>query len=187
MDSEPLSSQFSGVLGIALPRNSIITNVIPAQDSDAPDGATFSSNLFSMTPADTAPLPFFGLSLERPGSDAVPSYLSIGRHPSALVPDSKLQDINYDVVQADPEGTLYWKARATALTVYVNGTGNDISLGGDGGIGGGVNAILDSGVPVILTTRDVADAIYGSVQVQLGKDGNCKSHSVLSMSHFQPP
>ena len=83
-------------MGLALPANSLIAQQIPPTESDAPDGASLSSNLFSITPVSTAPgSRFFGLALERPGSDRVPSVLGIGKHPPDLVPDpSKIQYAN---------------------------------------------------------------------------------------------
>ncbi|KAH0578208.1 hypothetical protein H2248_004083 [Termitomyces sp. 'cryptogamus'] len=53
--SEPLSAAFSGILGLALPLNSIIAELIPPVTSNSPDGAAWASNLFSITPPPPPP------------------------------------------------------------------------------------------------------------------------------------
>ncbi|KAK7044875.1 acid protease [Favolaschia claudopus] len=169
VDSEPLQSHFSGLLGLALPSNSIIAEEIPPQLGDTPDGATFSSNLLGITPISPSSR-FLSLAFERPGSDTVPSILGIGRHPSALVPDPS--KIAYDVLYAPGNaGPLFWKASVREITVYTNTSRLSIPLG-RGVSGVFPSAVLDSGVPVILTTSSVANAIYGAIGVQPAADNN---------------
>ncbi|KAJ7822782.1 hypothetical protein B0H14DRAFT_3731045 [Mycena olivaceomarginata] len=85
-----LRSQFSSVLGLALPADSIIVDEIPPQVDDTPDSA-------------------------RPGSDAVPSVLGIGPHPATLVPDPS--KIAYDALYApSPLGPLFWKTAVHGIT-----------------------------------------------------------------------
>lgn len=172
VENEPLEPEFSGILGLALPLNSIIAQQIPPVTSNAPDGAAWASNLFSITPTNEAPSArFLSLSLSRPGSNTVPALLGIGRHPAALVPDpSKIQ---YAGLVSDRNGVLFWKASVRAITVYVNGVPKPVSLGPSVSGGAFPSAVLDSGVPLILTTSPVANAIYGAIGVTPSSDGNC--------------
>ncbi|KAH9478959.1 Pepsin A [Psilocybe cubensis] len=170
VDSEPLSSKFSGILGLALPLNSIIAASIPPVTSNAPDGAAWASNLFSITPTSSAPSArFLSLALERPGSDRVPSVLGIGRHPQALVPDpSKVQ---YAQLVAEASGTLFWKVGVRAITVYVDGQRKEVDVGRGGAGGAFPSAVVDSGVPLILATSAIANAVYGALGVEPASDG----------------
>ena len=40
--------------------------------------------------------------------------------------------------------------------------------------GGKQNVILDSGVPIIITTQQIANAIYGALGIGPASDGNCE-------------
>ncbi|KAJ7665944.1 aspartic peptidase domain-containing protein [Mycena polygramma] len=169
VEDEPLESQFSGVLGLALPSNSIIAQQILPGVGDAPDGAVWTSNLFGITPLSVAPAArFLSIALERPGSAAVPSILGIGRHPAALVPDPSL--ISYSTLyEPSSIGPMFWKASVRGVTVYTNSSRMPIPLG-RGASGVFPSAVLDTGVPVILTTKAVADAIYGAIGVDPAAD-----------------
>ncbi|KAJ7032026.1 aspartic peptidase domain-containing protein [Mycena alexandri] len=169
VDSEPLESQFSGVLGLALPSNSIIASEITPIVGDTPDGAVWMSNLFSITPTSLAPVArFISIALERPGSPTVPSILGIGRHPAALVPDPS--KVEYDILYApSSDGPRFWKAAVRGITVYTNDTRMPIKLG-PGVSGVFPSAVLDTGVPLILTTKAVADAIYGAIGISPAAD-----------------
>ncbi|TFK48875.1 acid protease, partial [Heliocybe sulcata] len=169
--NEPLSSQFDGVLGLALPANSVIANKIPVSlDSDR-DGATVSSNLFSMTPTSQAPpARFFSLSLERPGSNRIPSLLGIGRHPESLVPDPS--QITYsDLITTSSLGQLFWQASVKDVTVYVDGEAKTISIGRSHTGAAYPIAAVDSGVPYIITTSTIANGIYGAIGINPSSDG----------------
>ncbi|KAF8815614.1 acid protease, partial [Phlegmacium glaucopus] len=174
VENEPLATNFSGVLGLALPLNSIISEHIPPipdnnPDND-PDGAAWASNLFSLTPTNVAPSSrFLSLALSRPGSTQIPSVFGIGRHPSSVVSNPSL--IRYSTPVGDTLGTLFWKVTVTAITVYVNGTTQHIQVGRS--ISGRTSpvAILDSGVPLILTTTAIANGIYGAIGVHPAQDG----------------
>ncbi|TFK32891.1 aspartic peptidase domain-containing protein, partial [Crucibulum laeve] len=167
---EPLSSQFSGILGLALPLNSVIAQQIPPVTSNSPDGAAWASNLFSITPVSSAPSArFLSLALSRPGSDSVKSSLGIGRHPSSLVPDPS--KVEYSTLVSESTGTLFWKAGVRGLTVWVDGSPKEVDLGRSNTGSVFPSAILDSGVPYILTTRTVANAIYGAVGIGPGANG----------------
>ncbi|KNZ79970.1 Saccharopepsin [Termitomyces sp. J132] len=157
--SEPLSAAFSGILGLALPLNSIIAELIPPVTSNSPDGAAWASNLFSITPAHR----FLSLLLSRPGSDAVPAQLGIGRHPEFITQPSAVQ---YAVLESDVRGTLFWKVDVRAITVWVDGQERPVQLSSVvNGLGALPSAVLDSGVPLILTTSAIANGIYGAIGV----------------------
>ncbi|KAI6101819.1 aspartic peptidase domain-containing protein [Pisolithus sp. B1] len=169
VNNEPLSYEFDGILGLALPLNSVIQQQIPAQIGNNPDGAALSSNLLSMTPSSAAPSqPFFSLSLARPGSDEIPSLLGIGLHPSQVISDPT--QIRYSQLVSESTGELYWKTNIMAITVYVNGQAMPVTLQS---LSGTVQptAVLDSGMPVILTTSTIANGIYGALGISPGSDG----------------
>jgi len=170
VENEELATNFNGILGLALPLNSIIASDIPPVTNNTPDGAAWASNLFSITPASTAPSSrFLSLALSRPGSDTIPAVFGIGRHPSSLVPDPSL--VLYSTVVSDKPGTLFWKLRVTAITVYVNSTTEVVQLGASNTGASSPVAVLDSGVSVILTTSNIANGIYGALGIEPASDG----------------
>ncbi|KAG5646164.1 hypothetical protein DXG03_004217 [Asterophora parasitica] len=169
VSSEPLSPLFSGILGLALPLNSIIAERIPPVTNNAPDGAAWASNLFSVTPVSSAPSSrFISMSLSRPGSDTIPSLLGIGRHPAFI---TNPQDVKYANLVSERTGTLFWKVGVRAITVWVNGEERAVEIGRSNTGSVFPSAVLDSGVPLILTTTQVANAIYGAIGVAPGSDG----------------
>ncbi|THH05133.1 hypothetical protein EW145_g5017 [Phellinidium pouzarii] len=175
--NETLQPGFSGIMGLALPLDSVIAEDIPPDTSNVPDGATVSSNLFGISPTDLAPLQyFFSLLLERPGSSRIPSILGIGRHPSDdLLPDGPSinpANISYSTPIPQSDGVHFWKAELRALTVYVNGTAKEIDIGRS--VTGSVfpEAVLDTGVPYIISTPTIANAVWGALGVGPASDGN---------------
>ncbi|OSC98151.1 acid protease [Trametes coccinea BRFM310] len=172
VNAEPLSSSFNGVLGLALPLNSQIAQIIPPTTSDSPDGAAFSSNLFGITPLSTAPdARFLSLAFERPGSDKVPSLLGIGHHPKEIVPDPS--KIMYSGLVPESVGDLFWKANIKAITVYADGQPKPVPLPSSStGTNGAPSAILDSGIPLILASPQIAYGIYGALGYGPASDGN---------------
>jgi hypothetical protein len=170
VENEDLATNFNGILGLALPLNSIIASDIPPVTNNTPDGAAWASNLFSITPPSIAPSSrFLSLALSRPGSDAIPAVFGIGRHPSSLVPDPSL--VLYSTVVSDQAGTLFWKLSVTAITVYVNGTTEKVQLEASNTGASSPVAVLDSGVSVILTTTNIANGIYGALGISPASDG----------------
>ncbi|KAJ7634544.1 aspartic peptidase domain-containing protein [Roridomyces roridus] len=169
VQSEPLTPQFSGVLGLALPDDSIIRREIRPQVGNTPDGAILASNLFSITPVSAAPSArFISITLERPGSSTVPSVLGIGQHPPSVVPDPSL--VEYDALYDPTDRGYFWKVAVRAITVYTNNTRIPIQLGRGASGGAFPSASLDTGTPLILTTTAVADAIYGAIGIQRASD-----------------
>jgi len=171
---ENLSPNFNGILGLALPLNSIIAETIPPVTNNTPDGAAWASNLFSITPTSNAPSSrFLSLSLSRPGSNRIPSFLGIGSHPSDLVQDTSL--IHYYSTVSDAAGSLFWKTSVRDITVWVDGQSRLVDIGRSKTGAIFPSAVIDSGVPYILATTQVANAIYGAIGVHPAQDGNCES------------
>ncbi|KAL5535120.1 hypothetical protein ACEPAF_3214 [Sanghuangporus sanghuang] len=175
--NESLSDSFSGILGLALPLNSVIGKTIPPGTNSVPDGATLMSNLFGTQPADQAPTQFFySVLLSRPNIDRIPSVLGIGRHPSNdLLSDGltiEPEHIEYSDVVSENNGVLFWKAELRGITVYVNGTAKNIDLGPS--VTGSVfpEAVLDTGVPYIISTPQIANAVWGALGISPANDGN---------------
>jgi hypothetical protein len=99
--------------------------------------------------------------------------LGIGRHPSELVPDpSKIQ---YSTLVQEREGILFWEVEVPAITIYLNGTATPIQLGHSRSGNVYPTAILDSGVPFILTTSAIANGIYGALGIEPATDGQCRN------------
>lgn len=182
VDSEPLEHDFNGILGLALPLNSLIAHTIPPVTGDARDGAPFSSNLFGMAPASSAPSSrFFSISLSRPGSTAVPSLLGIGRHPAELVPDPSR--VIYSTVVPQKMGILFWEVEVDAITLYVDGSPMVVQIDHPRSGNAYPTAVLDTGVPFILTSTNVANGIYGALGIGPAADGQCKNIHRQSWSH----
>lgn len=185
--NEPLTDDFDGILGLGLQSNSVIGLLIPPVYNNAPDGATFSANLFGITPTSQAPSNhFLGLVLARPGSDRLPSLFGIGRHPDiimdtaggATLDPSKVQ---YGEVVSDVNGEYLWKSDVRAITVYVGGQAKPLTLPmGTKGTPFPI-AVLDTGVPLILTTTAIANGIYGALGIGPGTDGQCVFLLILSI------
>ncbi len=139
------------------------------------DGASFTSNLFGITPVESAPSSrFFSLTLSRPGSSAIPSQLGIGRHPSQLVPDPSRVNYSSVVQDSSRQGTPFWELHVSAISIYVKGSQKSVKLGVSRSGNALPTAILDSGVPSILATTQIANGIYGALGIGPAKDGQCK-------------
>ncbi|PPQ91314.1 hypothetical protein CVT25_006594 [Psilocybe cyanescens] len=93
---------------------------------------------------------FLSLTLVCPGSDRVLSLLGTGRHPAALVPDPS--KIAYS--------TLFWKVGVRAIMLYVGGERKAVIVGRSASGVVFPSAVVDSGVPLILTTSAILNAVY---------------------------
>ncbi|KAG5219653.1 Pepsin [Salix suchowensis] len=185
VSDEPLSPDFVGILGLALPMNSIIARVLTPGTSDAPDGQSVPANLFSITPRYAAPsYRFISITLSRPGSDYPPSLLSIGRHPSAIrelhqdndtAKDLNATKVQYSTLVSERSGILFWKVDVRGITVWVDGFAREVTLAR--GVSGTPwpTAVIDSGVPLILTTSAIANGIYGALGIGPASDGQYTS------------
>ncbi|KAF8073301.1 aspartic peptidase domain-containing protein [Lyophyllum atratum] len=182
--NEPLSPMFNGILGLALPLNSIIAQSIPPVTDNSPDGAAWASNLFSITPVSSAPSArFLSLSLSRPGSTAVPAQLGIGRHPSFISDPGK---VDYSSLVSERTGTFFWKVGVRAISVWVDGEEKPVNIGRSNSGAVFPSAVLDSGVPLIFTTSQVANGIYGAIGIQPASDG-MYLHRLRPMHHTPQP
>ena len=171
--NEPLGDEFNGVLGLALPDNSLIAS------KDGEDAVT--KGLFG---ADGAPNnKFIGMLLERPGSDRFPSLLGLGTHPSPeqlRLPDGKdvESSLSYLGLSADESGELLFKVQLAGIDAHPStiqtpdaGTNQNNLTSDTALLGAPLRAVFDSGVPLILTTSTIANAVYGAVGVGPGSDG----------------
>ncbi|KAI5124396.1 hypothetical protein M0805_008281 [Coniferiporia weirii] len=175
--NEALQPGYSGILGLALPLDSVIAQDIPPVTGNVPDGAAVSSNIFGSSPAGLAPPQFFfSVLLERPGSSRIPSVLGIGRHPSDDLlpqgPSINPSNVTYSTPLSESDGVHFWKVELRALTVYVNGVANYIDIGRS--VSGNVfpEAVLDTGVPYIISTPAIANAVWGALGIGPASDGN---------------
>ena len=143
-----------------------------------PDGAVFASNLFSMTPVSTAPSSrFLSLTLGRPESDRIPSLLGIGKHPpTTVIPDPSKIEYDTLVVDSSGLGPYFWEAELKEIAVWVDGVRKIIDFGPNtANPGASPTAVVDSGMPVILASQNIANGIYGALGIGPASDGNCKS------------
>ncbi|KAG6896328.1 hypothetical protein C0992_008982, partial [Termitomyces sp. T32_za158] len=156
----------------------------PTRDFQLSRRRCVASNLFSITPTSSAPAArFLSLLLSRPGSDTVPAQLGIGRHPSFVTNPSRIE---YASLESEAQGTLFWKVGVRDITVWVDGEARPVQLGISSTGAPIPSAVLDSGVPLILTTRTVANGIYGAIGVNPASDGNyyvpCKTPLNLTIT-----
>lgn len=122
---------------------------------------------------------FLSILLERPGSAKIPSLLGIGRHPVDHVPDPS--KIHYSNIVSEGNGVMFWKISVTAITVYVDGTRKEVNIGPSSSGSPFPTAVLDTGVPVILTKSAIANGIYGALDIHPARDSNCES-ALFSLS-----
>lgn len=181
VSDEPLSRSFSGILGLALPQNSVIASLIPPVTGNQPDGAVFASNLFTMTPTSAAPSArFLSLTLARPEANGagIPSLLGIGRHPpSSVIPDPST--VQYAALTSpSSSGPFYWQAQVSRVSVWVDGIEKIVNVGTSAAMSGSPpTAVVDSGMPIILASSAIANGIYGALGIGPASDGNCTSPS----------
>ena len=147
------------------------------------DGAVFASNLFSMTPSVTAPSSrFLSLTLARPEANGagVPSLFGIGKHPPTTVVADPSQ-VQYSVLTSPNDaGPNFWQVKMVAVSVWVDGAEKIVNIGTSAAMPGMTpTAVVDSGMPVILASRMIANGIYGALGIGPGSDGQCEQ-----CSHF---
>ncbi|KAG8769926.1 hypothetical protein FRC12_004635 [Ceratobasidium sp. 428] len=189
INDEHLSSHFAGLIGLALERNSVIAHRAEDESFQLPT-TTFPTNIFTGTAAPANRI--IGVSLERPGqsNSGTPSLLSIGRHPSTLVPDPS------KITFAPLNGNAYWRVQVTQISVGVPGEWSDnpssskrgleprgaYAPGNSHNLGLGSSqvanarsiwplAILDTGGARIISSRSLANAFWGAYGVGPASDG----------------
>ncbi|KAJ1306074.1 hypothetical protein OPQ81_010786 [Rhizoctonia solani] len=178
VENERLSSNFVGLLGLALEYNSLFVDQY--QDKLAFSTSTVATNLFSLPTAPTNRT--IGLSLGRPGqsNSGTPSLLSIGRHPSKVVPDPS--KIAYSSIT---DGT-HWRLPVTEITAWIVGDYNDTTQAYNfqtrkdiqmtGSTVSGSHSIwplatIDTGGAHIISTRALANAFWGAYGIGPAADG----------------
>ncbi|KAJ9093685.1 hypothetical protein QFC21_006281 [Naganishia friedmannii] len=180
--NEDLSGgQFSGVLGLALPANSVILEQLGGSTSGNPDGAPFLDNLFGS--GENAPQGrYFSLSLERIGDTRTKSSLGIGMFDSSLCPEPCIP--NYSSVITSSQGPLYWRIPLQGITTYTWPSGQ--APAGSNAITATIKlpsstttgqsfpvAVLDSGgYQVLMGDRMLVDAVYTAFGGSRASDGN---------------
>ena len=192
-DEDLSGGNYSGVLGLALPANSVIYSEIGGTTGSSPDGATFLDNLFGM--GQSAPTErLFSLALARLEDVRTTSFLGIGAIYSSYCP-SPCQP-PYSPIISQPNlgvtGYTHWRIQlesmsATTWSDAQNGVGNTttaLSLGAslvDTSKGSPI-AVLDSGgMQILVGSKTYADTIYGAYGVSASSDGLCESQTpVLS-------
>ncbi|KAL7418968.1 hypothetical protein Q5752_006652 [Cryptotrichosporon argae] len=174
---------YSGVLGLALPQNSVIFAEIGGTTGSSPDGATFLDNLYgsgNSAPTDRV----FALSLERYQDVRTASTLGIGTTDDRFC--APPCDPDYISIVADPSlgvtGFLYWRVPIDSV---------EVTTWGDAQAGTGANtttvtlgpskvdaakntplAVLDSGgVAILVGYKPYVDAIYGAYGISASSDG----------------
>ncbi|KAF8315667.1 acid protease [Clavulina sp. PMI_390] len=180
IDNEDLSLGFSGLLALAFPLNSQISQVIPPEDGNIPDGAPVSSNLFGLG-AYGPREHFYSILLERPGVTRIPSMLGIGKQPVDLLPsitglpnNSWTEVLEFNRVVDYSAGSLFWTSAVTGITAYINGTSIPIPVGNSVADPNAIMpvAILDTGSPFIFASSAIVDAFYGAYGIGPGSDGS---------------
>lgn len=194
VQNEDLSGgQFAGILGLALPANSVISSQIPGSTSGQPDGATFLDNLFSS--GTSAPQGrFFALSLERVGDTRTRSVLGIAMHdpsicgspctPNWLSLVSAASGPNYWRVILQGITATIWQTPGTSSTPPGNPKSSTISLPSSTATSQSWPvAVFDSGGSQILFgDRNLLNAVYGAWSIGPASDGNYYVPCTLELS-----
>ena len=181
--NEDLSGgQFSGVLGLALPGNSVILNQLGGSTSGAPDGAPYLDNLFG-SGANAPQGRYFTLSLERVGDSRTKSSLGIGMFDDTLCPVPCIP--NYSSIVTSSVGPLYWRIPLQGITAFTwpsgqvpmanTSTTTTIRLPSSSTTGQSYPvAVLDSGgYQILMGDKSVVDSIYNVFGGSQASDGNC--------------
>ncbi|CAK9782412.1 acid protease [Cutaneotrichosporon oleaginosum] len=174
---------FTGLLGLALPANSLITETIPGTTGSSPDGATFLDNLFGAG-ASAPTNRYFSLSLERSEDVRTVSSFGIGEVDSRVCPSPCAP--KWLPILPHPRfgrtGYLHWRVPldgvyATFFNDPKNGVGpttRSIPLGSTRTDANSTSpvAVLDSGgVGILVNDRNMLAAIYGPFGVEPDADG----------------
>lgn len=170
------SMDATGVMGLALPSNSIIQSTL-STGINANNSETNASMTGSLLPGLWEGVPaasrFFGLGLQRLPSDGGNgnSTLTFGDIDRNYVPVGSDNLVKYSSSLPDDDGIVRkWKLIVNDFRVTVNGTQVQIPLATTG-----VNvpeAILDTGSPLNLAGVNFLNAMYGAVNVGPAADGS---------------
>ncbi|KAF8678699.1 Acid protease [Rhizoctonia solani] len=178
IENERLTSNFVGLLGLALEYNSLFVDQF--KDKLEFSVSTVATNLFS---SPTSPSNrWVGISLERPGqsNSGIPSLLSIGRHPSKVVPDPS------KIVYSPITDATHWRLPITEIAAWLVGSYNattqaynfntrrEVQL--TSSVVSGSRSIwplatIDTGGAHIISTRALANAFWGAFGIGPASDG----------------
>ncbi|RSH79075.1 uncharacterized protein EHS24_002007 [Apiotrichum porosum] len=174
---------YTGLVGLALPANSLIEDAIPGTTGSSPDGATFLDNLYGG--GSSAPTQrLFALSLARRDDTRTTSTLAIGTTDPDYCPSPCNPAFLPIVPQANlgRTGYLHWRLpvdgiSATTFNNAQQGTGSstqNITLGPSIVDTSQTEplAVLDSGgVAILVGYKPYADALYAAYNIVASSDG----------------
>jgi hypothetical protein len=178
VENEPLGSmQASGVLGLALPINSLIQSQLSTERSGLNNSITDFGRTGSVLPGLWLDAPmgqrFFGLGLQRLPSDGGNgnSTITFGGYDEQYITQSQQSQINWQPVVADDDGVIRrWKGSVSDLFLKINNTQVSIPISRTGAVGS-ATAILDSGSPLNYANPSFLNALYGAYNVGPSADG----------------
>lgn len=178
VEAEPLGAmQASGVLGLALPVNSLIQSTLSTIRTGLNNSITDASRTGSLLPGLWLDAPmgqrFFGLGLQRLPSDGGNgnSTLTFGDYDSAYLPGDQQSQVVWSPVVPDDDGIARkWKTYVTDIRLKLNGTDVQIPLSKTGAIGP-ATAVLDSGSPLNFANPSFLNALYGAYNIGPSADG----------------
>jgi len=178
VENQQLSSmQASGVMGLALPSNSIIQSTLIGDGINANNTETNSSMTGSLLAGLWEGVPanyrFFGLGLQRLPSDGGNgnSTLTFGDIDRNYLPSGSSNSVKYSSSLPDNDGLVRkWKLIVNDFLVKVNGSQVQIPLSSTGAPV--PLAILDTGSPLNLASVSFLNAMYGAVNVGPAADGS---------------
>ncbi|PWN36773.1 acid protease [Meira miltonrushii] len=178
VEAEQLNTmQASGVLGMALPLDSLIQSTLSTSRTGNNDSITQPSLTGSLLPGlwYTAPMGqrFFGLGLQRLPSDGGNgnSTITFGDYDPEYLPTNRQSHVSWSSVLPDDDGKARtWKSQVSDLSVKVNGSYISIPLSHTGSVGP-ATAILSSGVPFNYAPASFLNALYGAYNVGPSADG----------------
>jgi hypothetical protein len=167
----------SGLIGFALPANSIIQDTLTSDIVNPNNTETSANQTGSLLPGlwDGVPAAsrFFALGLQRLPSDGGNgnSTMTFGGYDSNYVSPGREDRVKFSSVVPDDDNVRRkWKLIVTDFRVTSNSTTSQIPLTSTG-----VNlptAILDSGSPLNLASVDFLNAMYGAINVGPAADGS---------------
>jgi hypothetical protein len=174
-DEQLGSMEASGVMGLALPSNSIIQDTLSLDAPNANNTQTASNSTGSLLPGlwqgISSSYRFFGLGLQRLPSDGGNgnSTLTFGDFDRNYLTDGA--DIKFSSALPDSDGIVRkWSLIVNDFYVRVNGSQVQIPLSTTGA--NTPTAILDSGSPLNLASVSFLNAMYGAVNVGPAADGS---------------
>lgn len=178
VEAEQLNTmQASGVLGLALPLDSLIQSTLSTTRTGNNNSITEPGRTGSLLPGLWYDAPmgqrFFGLGLQRLPSDGGngDSTITFGDYDQAYLPTNRQSNVSWSSVLPDDDNVIRrWKTQVTDLSLKVNGSYSGIPLSRTGSVGP-ATAILSSGVPFNYAPTSFLNALYGAYNIGPSSDG----------------